>query len=146
LDIGANVGNHASAFATMFDEVLAFEPFPPVYDRLSRKTADLEAVHVFNLGLGAEEGDLRFAPPADRNLGTGRVTSGGPLTIPVMRGDRFLEGRDTAPIRLVKIDVEGHEAEVLRGLEGTLAHHRPVVLFEAPRAFGRDGPPLSEGL
>jgi hypothetical protein len=30
----------------------------------------------------------------------------------------------------LKIDVEGHEAEVLRGGRGTIEQYRPIVLFE----------------
>jgi hypothetical protein len=38
---------------------------------------------------------------------------------------------DDIPVGLIKIDVEGHEFKVIQGARKTLAHHRPVVLFEA---------------
>ena len=48
-------------------------------------------------------------------------------------GDKYLQGvmGDNEKIGLVKIDVEGHESSVIRGLFSTLKEHKPLVLFEA---------------
>ena len=35
-----------------------------------------------------------------------------------------------APPAVVKIDVEGHEPAVLRGLSRVISQHRPVIIFE----------------
>jgi hypothetical protein len=35
-----------------------------------------------------------------------------------------------APVALIKIDVEGHEAAVVRGAADTIARHAPSVVFE----------------
>jgi FkbM family methyltransferase len=134
LDIGANVGNHTTALAAMFERVLAVEPFTPVFRRLERKTALLPNVEVHNVGFGDAEAELAFSPPTGRNLGTGRVSAEGEITVSVLPGDTFLEGRGYQDLRFVKVDVEGHEPEVLAGLSGTLREHRPVVMYEAPRA------------
>lgn len=45
-------------------------------------------------------------------------------------GDRVLTQMGISEVALVKLDVEGHELEVLRGLENTLRLHRPFVIFE----------------
>lgn len=46
---------------------------------------------------------------------------------------------ETEPVRLVKIDVEGHEVPALRGMQKILARWAPLVVFEQhPEAF-RDG-------
>jgi hypothetical protein len=34
------------------------------------------------------------------------------------------------PVRVVKIDVEGHEASVVRGMSDLLKRYRPVIVFE----------------
>lgn len=49
--------------------------------------------------------------------------------VAAFRGDDAL-ATIPAPISLIKIDVEGAELEVLKGLQDTLREHRPFVLFE----------------
>jgi FkbM family methyltransferase len=137
IDVGANVGNHTLAFSTMFSEVIAFEPFEPAFRRLATKVEGRGNVQIHNVGLGSESAIVGFDPPSGRQLGTGRVTADGARTIVVEPGDAFLEGRHSAPIRFIKIDVEGHEAEVLKGLTRTLREHRPVVFYESFRTAGR---------
>ena len=51
------------------------------------------------------------------------------MTVPAFPGDDIFSSLST-PISLVKIDVEGAELEVLRGLSNTLRERRPFVLFE----------------
>lgn len=50
--------------------------------------------------------------------------------IPVFPGDDVLSMFPDDSISLIKIDVEGAELEVLKGLSSTLDRHRPFVLFE----------------
>lgn len=50
--------------------------------------------------------------------------------IPVFPGDDILSLFPNESISLIKIDVEGAELEVLKGLSGTLAKNRPFVMFE----------------
>ena len=42
--------------------------------------------------------------------------------------DSLMDAQD--PVRLIKIDMEGHEYPALRGAEQAIGGHRPVVLFE----------------
>jgi FkbM family methyltransferase len=141
VDVGANVGNHTVALSRFFDRVVAIEPFPPVYQRLLQKTAALPGVVPANVAFGEGEGRVGFAPPEGSNFGTGKVESSGELCVEVIPGDLFLsrllpEARP-GEIRFIKVDVEGYEAEVLRGLKDTLSTHRPAVLYEAPEFYHR---------
>jgi FkbM family methyltransferase len=143
LDVGGNVGNHALAFSTMFDEVIAFEPYEPLFRRLEAKVADRGNVQVHNLGLGTRPASVPFAPPSGSNLGTGRVAADGRHIVAIEPGDRFLAQASPGRVRFIKVDVEGHEADVLEGLAGTLREDRPVVFYEAFRTAGR---PRAEAL
>jgi FkbM family methyltransferase len=136
LDIGANVGNHTHALAAGFDEVLAFEPFPLAADRLAQKAAHLPNVTVHRVGLSDHADTLNFAPPTSANWGQGCIAAEGSLQVPVQVADEFLPGRHRTPINFIKIDVEGHELHVLRGLRQTLGRDRPVVFFEVPKSPG----------
>ncbi|OGX38617.1 MAG: hypothetical protein A3C53_04135 [Omnitrophica WOR_2 bacterium RIFCSPHIGHO2_02_FULL_68_15] len=59
------------------------------------------------------------------------------MTVPVTTLDACLAGHECAAPLLIKIDVEGHEAAVLRGASETLARYRPWVIFESHRASDR---------
>ncbi len=138
LDVGANVGNHSHAFSAIFDQVYAFEPFEPVADRLEEKASRLANVSVNRFALGAQAATLRFTAPTTRNLGTGHIDPEGEITVEVVNGDNFVKESVSEPVNFIKIDVEGHELEVLQGLSETISTHRPLVIFEAPKYLRKE--------
>lgn len=138
LDVGANVGNHAVAFAERFGRVMAFEPNPAVHELLVINTRALGNVETFPLGLGDAEGTERLEEGVG-NLGESRVLAAGEapgagagVEVRIARMDDVLADRD-GDVVLVKIDVEGHEEQVLKGGVETLRRHAPVVVFEQHR-------------
>jgi FkbM family methyltransferase len=139
LDVGANVGNHSLAFSQFFDLVHSVEPFPLVAGRLAEKAAYAKNIVVHTIALSDATGEARFAPPVTDNLGTGRISDEGGISVQIMRGDEFVAANVQTKINFVKIDVEGHEAAVLRGLRETIARDRPAVRFEVAPALRRDG-------
>jgi FkbM family methyltransferase len=140
LDVGANIGNHAVAFAPYFESVYAFEPNPIALHLLEANILlnGLRNVEVFPVGLSDQDAVLDYEA-VDGNLGAGHFVSREPsaaaeaLLPEVKVGDRLLKTHsgDRPRIGLVKVDVEGMEPAVLRGLQDTLRRDRPVVLFEA---------------
>ncbi len=133
IDIGANVGNH-SLFVAHFlrpAAIIPFEPNPRAY-RLLEANVHLNGFQdVFDLrhlgfGVGAEEVDGFAMEDRQRNLGGAKMIPGaGDIT--VKAADDMLAG--VAP-SFIKIDVEGMELSVLKGLEGIVANHKPVLLVE----------------
>ena len=132
-DVGANVGQHTLFMSKLADRVIAFEPYAPVRDKLQRKLADnnIGNVEVFPCALGSENAELPFTPPPDGHTGMGtfRGTTA-TLTLPVRRGDDLLSEHNSPPISILKVDVEGFEAQVFDGLRERIRRDRPVILAE----------------
>ncbi len=133
VDIGANVGNH-SLFAAMFmgaEKIIPFEPNPRAYrlyiqNMLINGQADKVDFSKLGCGLSDVEGDGFGMQPKERNLGGAKmIDKAGDLQI--FRADTLLA--DETP-DMIKIDVEGMELGVLRGLSGLLDRCSPVIQIE----------------
>jgi FkbM family methyltransferase len=142
LDIGASLGFLTVRAARQLGDrgrVLAFEPHPVRFQYLKRNL-ELNSIHnvtAFECALGDRPGeavlhdvDPRLGPrPIDATMTA--VTGGATFHVPVRTVDDVLadqEGRND--IRLVKIDVEGYESQVLRGMSETM-RQRPLIVFAA---------------
>jgi FkbM family methyltransferase len=135
MDVGANVGHHSLYFSTRASEVHAFEPYAPLRPYIEEKIArnEITNVRIHPFGLGEKNESLPFFMPEGSNQATGSFIEahlpGRPMTtLEVRRGDDF--GASLDRLDFVKIDVEGFEAPVLRGLRETFERLRPIVLFE----------------
>jgi FkbM family methyltransferase len=121
IDVGANCGIHAVAFARSFRSVHCFEPNRRLIPALRRNLAlnDLHNVTVHEIGLGARREQLPFYAGDKANGGLQVDTIDGYLAPAV-------DGRVDA----IKIDVQGFEPQVLRGGRHLLARDRPYVWLE----------------
>ncbi|WP_430465485.1 FkbM family methyltransferase [Tabrizicola sp.] len=138
LDIGANIGNHSVVFAGHFSKIHAFEPNPNVFKALSINASLRDNITVWNLGCSDKAAELDVVENP-MNLGsTGIGIGGGRIAGETVRFQvlpldehEFLAPNDK--LAFVKIDVEGHEAEVIRGASRLLARDLPVVAIEIHR-------------
>ena len=134
VDVGANWGYFAVFLAARpgFEgHVLAVEPFPASAAALAGVIAATGIQHVVEplaIALGAAPG--RAAMSAEVFTGNNRITRDGALEVPVETLDRISAARNLARLDVLKIDVEGAEADVIRGAAQTIARHRPVIVFE----------------
>ncbi len=135
IDVGANVG----MFSLMARHVVgskgvvhAFEPNPEPRKSLDRNIAlnAIDNIQVYPAGLGETAGKYSLYVP-DNNSEDGSLArlSQGRQEIPIdiQVGDEILE--KTAP-RLIKIDVEGSEVAVLKGLARLIERYLPLIIAE----------------
>jgi FkbM family methyltransferase len=134
LDVGANIGNHSVFFANYFNKVVSFEPHPKIFKLLKINTEDLANIEIKNFGLSdkSEASSLRYDIG---NYGGSSLTMHNEksayqsVDVQVRPLDDELSNYDQ-PIVLIKIDVEGHEAEVLKGAKKVILGNKPTILFE----------------
>jgi FkbM family methyltransferase len=134
VDVGANVGHHTLFAATRCRRVIAIEPFEPLTRRIQQKIDEngLTNVTIVTCGLAERDGVAAYVPPTTHNRGTGAfgVPEAGSVSLPVRRGDDVLAEAGASAPSFIKIDTEGLEPQVLRGLAKTLAGARPMVFVE----------------
>lgn len=145
LDIGANIGNHAVFFRRFLKaRVLAVEPNPdvlPILRRNLERGASEGAWRVVGSAVGATPGMGRLVvpPEAEGNVGMARLREGREgsgrevevTTVDVLVEEHVDRGPLWGPVRLIKVDVEGLESEVLEGAGATLDRFAPDLLLEA---------------
>jgi FkbM family methyltransferase len=137
VDVGANLGTHTLFFARQVGpsgRVVAFEPQRIVFQALCANMALNSVANVLcqPYAVGAEPGEIGV--PA---LDYGHENNFGGLTLGGAEGDRVpvltLDSLELPACRLIKIDVEGMERDVLAGAIETIARHRPLLYVENDR-------------
>lgn len=146
LDIGANIGNHSIFFANKFKNVYAFEPNPATYEVLKINctfVAEQKNITTVNVGLSDKEASLPFHINRS-NIGGSQIIDVNhesikdAIQINVKTLDQLIEFKD-ASVALIKIDVEGHELNVLKGAKDTILKNMPAILFEQSASEIIDG-------
>ena len=138
MDVGANVGHHTLFMSGVADQVVSFEPFPANCDELRKKLAlnHVGNVHVVPVGLGEKDDELPYFASTVANSGIGTFLEHGTVeyerteTLSVRHGDPLFRKLDLPRMDILKVDVEGFEPQVLRGLQGRIRRDRPIVLTE----------------
>jgi FkbM family methyltransferase len=145
-DIGANVGYVSLSLAKLVGvrgRVIAFEPVPRNVDLLRRNVEDNELTNVQLLAVAASdkygEAVIRVAEnPSTASLVWHRDNPAAlGVVIKTVAIDDLVGGGDVPEPTFVKIDVEGAEGQVLRGMHRTVAKARPVLFIECSDA-GRE--------
>lgn len=135
VEAGAFLGAHTVALASMAGKVFAFEPQPQAFKLLLRNVACYKNVRGYNFALGDSAGTA-FCSPADTNFvhngGKCPVEDSGMTEINVITLDSMAHPHGLW-VDLIKADVEGSEARVLRGARDTIRRCRPILYLENDR-------------
>jgi FkbM family methyltransferase len=146
IDVGANVGYItavAAALAGPSGSVHAFEPEPRCYDKLTDLVRRNPAyqIHINAVGLGDMRGTAKL-DISDYNIGWNTMVPGfmnDPARVMDVESITFDEYANINKIRnvtFIKIDTEGYEYHILRGMRQFLSEQRPLIMCEiAPKAF-----------
>jgi len=136
MDVGANIGYFTLLMARLVGpggRVIAFEPIPTVYSVLCEnlRLNDLHWAHPERKAVTGQNGEIQMQTEAGNPLSfTARVAEGGDLFVTAVSIDRYVEVAGLTRLDLVKIDVEGAEDVVIRGMAKSFLRFRPVVLVE----------------
>lgn len=137
VDVGAHQGFYTLLAVELVGEnggVHAFEPTPSNFEVLQANTKDIKFSVVNNLALSGQIGRIDFYISP---MGSSEYNSINPegleiakkISVQTTTLDDYVK-KCTISIDMVKIDVEGHELEVLRGAISLLNDQSPIVIIE----------------
>ena len=142
IDVGANVGQ-SFCHLLAIDRTRQYVGFEPqiaccfYLDQFIRDN-DLRNAEVLPVALGDASGFARLAAAGTSDLMASIVgrspqaieTDYAFTTVPVVIGDDAIDQLALSAISIIKIDAEGAELAILRGLQRTLRKYRPALIFE----------------
>jgi FkbM family methyltransferase len=134
-DIGANVGLYSlqlSEAVGTSGKVFAFEPMPSCFAALTQRSQGCANIQAIQAALGDRTGIAQITVDADELSTTNSLfVRGGAQTLDVRitTGDALVHSGEVPVPAVLKVDVEGFEEEVLRGLSQTLANPTCRALF-----------------
>ena len=134
VDVGAYLGNHSVYFSNYFKGVVSFEPNPYSYDLLKINTKQKKNIKIYNFGLSNKNSTEDFYNYEFNHGGSSVIKSKKtPYTKHRAKFYSFDKLNLKKKIDLIKIDVEGNELNVLKGMKGTIQKSSPIILFETQK-------------
>jgi len=134
VDVGANKGVWAEVMRHVSREVHAFEPNPKIFKHLRRSAGAGVVSHNIALSNHSGRDELRVPRGSRGYSNQGASLSATKIGDAAYRGvvveTRRLDDYDIGEVGLIKIDVEGHESEVIEGARATLDRYRPNLVVE----------------
>jgi FkbM family methyltransferase len=140
LDIGANVGHHSLFMSQFSRKVLAVEPFfecrKQIFEKIKRNS--LKNIDVCEFAFSNDISKKTYYKPSNTttNKGTGSFIPdfNDNLVkfedIDLVPGDKYCEEMYINDIGFIKIDVEGYELNVIKGLFNIINKYKPIVFME----------------
>jgi FkbM family methyltransferase len=147
IDIGANIGEHTVSMALAVGQsglVLSFDPNPIVFEILkvnSELNTHITNIKPFNCAISETDGDFYY------NSSEASFSNGGISTEPInkhgkhqlsqqIKGvnlDVFLHAhfeKELPKLRLIKVDTEGYDKEILKSIAPVIQKYKPVIIAE----------------
>lgn len=142
-DAGANIGHYASAVISRFGDkakVYCFEPSKSTFQMLAKNLSKYENAVLYNFGFGDKEERVilysntegsGLSSVYNRQLNHRGISMSHTEEIGLKTLDGFCTDNGIKHINLLKLDVEGHELEVLKGAENLVSSNSiDLIQFE----------------
>ncbi len=147
-DIGANIGIYSCVLSRLTGDahgIHSFEPAGHIRQKLIRnlRLNSFENLNLNAFGLGAENSEKEFFEVKEgqyrggvssfvqndsyESLGADSFET---RVVPVRKLDSYAAEIKLSALKLMKIDVEGFEMDVIRGAKATIERLRPFILLE----------------
>ena len=141
IDVGANKGSYLYSMArwSKAAPVYAFEPQRVLADylRTACRNSGLANARIENLALSDVAGKLDLYVPGDATSPGASLessiadkTSCRKETVNVTTLDAYADTTIKSPVRVIKIDVEGHELAVIKGALRLIQRDKPLLIIE----------------
>ena len=133
IDVGASFGYYTTLAANLVGpsgKVFAFEPSPFASKAIEEAVEDAEVRNIMltKAAVGKEKGSTSLFLPTTQYLHSPSIMPSdptfAPIQIPVIALDQFEPLQNVPKIKLVKMDVEGYEPDVLAGMEKLIKARR----------------------
>ena len=123
-DIGANLGLYTKALSELVGKngfVRAFEPHPKTFNNLKKIIKNVNT-EIHNIGFGDSKEKVRFSDLEDHTINSIVDTSytGKYLEVEITTIDKVIVEKNWEAPNIIKIDVEGFELEIMKGMNSTL--------------------------
>lgn len=133
-DIGANIGFYSCLFSEKASQVYAFEPNRHAANLLRQNIEknSLESVNLIQVAASDENTSKELSKaPGSTVMGTAQINDSEDGDIDARTIDSLFEEDKLELPDLMKIDVEGHEIQVLKGMQEVLEKASPVIYVES---------------
>lgn len=115
IDLGGYKGDWTKRIFKKYNcNVLVFEPVKDFYEEIKNKFSKEEKVKVFKFGLGSKNSSENIFLSGDSSSMISKT--GAKTTVEIKSAKEFLEKEDIKKVKLVKINIEGAEYELLEHL------------------------------
>jgi len=131
LDIGANHGLTAALMSPYCEHVHAFEPSPILQGSIGHHTKYCQNVTIHEMAVSDVDGPITVYDVDGSNTTMRPTAAGDFYDVQSTTIDTFCKTKNVKP-KLIKIDVEGVEGEVILGAMKVIEACRPVLFLEHP--------------
>ena len=137
LDIGANIGYYSTLISQVAGEnglILALEPDPESYKYLDKTINSLKIKNILPFPIAAS--DIKQKLPlfiSKDNRGDNRLYQNDQLReeieVDCLTIDEILEGNNLKTLDFIKIDVQGYEPKVFKGMKKVIKNSEKLILL-----------------